>query len=128
MQLQPIKTTLLFLTEKTITRNFVCLAGCDQLTVPTNCEKLLLKENGLGEKGADPHKCIEGTGQGGFVQVSHIILNPLTWLTSQFPFFLVFQFQPFVDRFLLFIFPGPFVHYEVVANSKCWCAQTTRKW
>ena len=50
MQLQPIKTTLLFLTEKTTTRNFVCLAGCDQLTVPTNCEKLLLKENGLREK------------------------------------------------------------------------------
>lgn len=36
--------------EKTITRTFVCLAGRDQLTVPTNREKLLLKENGLGEK------------------------------------------------------------------------------
>ena len=49
-QLQLIKTTLQFPTEKTITRTFVCLAGCDQLTVPTNREKLLLKENGLGEK------------------------------------------------------------------------------
>lgn len=49
-QLQLIKTTLQFSTEKTITRTFVCLAGRDQLTVPTNREKLLLKENGLGEK------------------------------------------------------------------------------
>ena len=49
-KLQLIKTTLQFSTEKTITRTFVCLAGRDQLTVPTNREKLLLKENGLGEK------------------------------------------------------------------------------
>ena len=49
-KLQLIKTTLQFSTEKTITRTFVCLAGRDQLTVPTNREKLLLEENGLGEK------------------------------------------------------------------------------
>ena len=49
-QLQLIKTSLQFSTEKSITRNFVCLAGRDQLTVPTNREKLLLKENGLEEK------------------------------------------------------------------------------
>ena len=49
-QLQLIKTTLQFSTEKTITRTFVCLAGRDQLTVPTHREKLLLKENCLGEK------------------------------------------------------------------------------
>ena len=49
-QLQLIKTSLQFSTEKTITRNFVCLAGHDQLTVPTNRKKLLLEENGLVEK------------------------------------------------------------------------------
>ena len=32
MQLQLIKTTLQFLTEKTITRTFFCLAGRDKLT------------------------------------------------------------------------------------------------
>ena len=32
MQLQPIKTTLQFLTEKTITSTFFCLAGRDKLT------------------------------------------------------------------------------------------------
>ena len=33
MQLQLIKTTLQFLTEKTITRTFFCLAGRDKLTL-----------------------------------------------------------------------------------------------
>ena len=54
----------------------------------------------------------------------------LTWLRSQFPsFFLVldiFHLQPLVNRFLLLIFPGPFVHYKFVTDSKCCCAQTTR--
>ena len=36
MQLQLIKTTLQFLTEKTITRTFFCLAGRDKLTIARN--------------------------------------------------------------------------------------------
>jgi len=36
--------------EKTITRTFFCLAEREQLTVPTSRDKLVLRENGLGEK------------------------------------------------------------------------------
>ena len=40
----------LFSAEKNISRNFVCLAERNQDRVPTNREKLVLRDNGLGEK------------------------------------------------------------------------------
>lgn len=39
-----------FLTEKTFSRTFVCLADKEQITVPSSAEKMLLRNNLLGER------------------------------------------------------------------------------
>lgn len=122
-----------FRQKKNITRTFVCLAEREQLTVPTSREKLVLRENGLGEKkvqipaNASKEKVKDVLYKWVYKSLCSLSGIVSSWLCTSclLCYNMLFGFEIIWTVYFHFQFPGLSSPWKVVADLNCYCVKIT---